>query len=193
MGDNRYTKAIESAIMIFISGVHGVGKSHFCDKVKTELGVATFSASSLISKQKHVGFTSDKLIPDIDDNQKYLLMAVYELNASTPAYLLDGHFCLLNAAGQVTRISEDTFIALHPDAIVLLTEKPVVIADRRKQRDSINHDVDEIRRFQEEEVAYATEVAEMLGIRLKVSTGMDDLDNTLSFIRATMRRVNDGR
>jgi len=109
--------------MIFISGVHGVGKSYFCNKVKAELGIDTFSASRLIAERKHTRFSSDKLIPDIDANQQYLLMAIQELDVSNPNYLLDGHFCLLNAKGQVTRISSETFTALRPKAIVLLTEK----------------------------------------------------------------------
>ena len=58
--------------MIFISGIHGVGKSYFCDKVKAELGIDTFSASKLISERKNTGFSSNKLIPDIDENQQYL-------------------------------------------------------------------------------------------------------------------------
>lgn len=179
--------------MVFISGVHGVGKTYFCDKVKAKLDIDTFSASKLISECKHGVFTNDKLIPDIDDNQQYLLIVVQELDLSTPNYLLDGHFCLLNAEGKVTRIPEQTFNALHPNAIVLLTEKPEVIAERRKLRDGIDHSTYEIRNFQEEEVAYATEIAETLGIPIKISVGADDLDNTLDFVRAVIRRFKDGR
>jgi adenylate kinase len=179
--------------MLFISGIHGVGKSYFCGRVKSELGISTFSASLLISERKHAEFSSDKLIPDIDNNQPYLLAAVQELNATDPNFLLDGHFCLLNGEGKVTRIPKETFMALKPDAIVLLTEKPDVIAGRRKQRDNINHNVDEIKRFQDDEAVYAAEVAETLGIPIKVSAGADDLDSTLGFVRATLRRVNIGR
>lgn len=177
--------------MIFISGVHGVGKTYFCSNVKEKLDVDTFSASRLISERKHSGFSRDKLIPDIDDNEKYLLMAVQDLNAAGTNYLLDGHFCLLNAEGHVTRIPKDTFIALHPDAIVLLTEKPETIAERRRQRDGIDHNADSIQQFQEEEAAYSEEVAETLGIPLKISTGADDFENTLDFVREIMRGVND--
>jgi adenylate kinase len=179
--------------MLFISGIHGVGKSYFCDRVKADLGIATFSANGLISECKHAEFASDKLIPDIDNNQPYLLAAVQELNTTDPNYLLDGHFCLLNGEGKVTRIPKEAFTGLKPDAIVLLTEKPDIIAERRKQRDNIDHDVDEIKLFQDEEVEYAVEVAETLGIPIKVSAGADDLDSTLDFVRATLRRVDNGR
>lgn len=179
--------------MIFIGGIHGVGKSFFCDEVKSELSIYTYSASKLIAERKKAYFSSDKLITDIDDNQLHLLSAIDELNSLGKQYLLDGHFCLLNAEGLVTRIPERTFYTLHPDAIILLTEKPEVIAERRKQRDGLNCNLDEIREFQDEEVAYATEVANILGITLMVSIGANDQGKTLDFIRVNMRRENDGR
>lgn len=123
--------------MIFISGVHGVGKSYFCNMVKAETGIESYSASTLITQKKHSDFSKDKLIPDIDDNQQYLLQAVNELKASEQNFILDGHFCLLNAAGEITRIPYDTFTSLKPDAITLLMEKSEVIVARRKDRDGI--------------------------------------------------------
>lgn len=38
--------------MIFISGVHGVGKSYFCDMVKAATGIESYSASTLITQKK---------------------------------------------------------------------------------------------------------------------------------------------
>lgn len=178
--------------MILISGVHGVGKSYFCNKVKTELGIDTHSASKLIATRKNAIFSNDKLISDIGDNQLYLLTAVQELNTSGTQYLLDGHFCLLNADGQVTRIPPETFTALRPEAIVLLTERPDIIAERRKQRDGIIHDICAIKHFQNEETLYAKEIAEALGVPIMISIGSNDINNTLRFVQATIRRDKDG-
>ena len=177
--------------MIFISGIHGVGKSHFCAKAKVVLGVDTFSASDLISKQRQISFSGDKLISDIDTNQSHLLIAVQELNAANSGYLLDGHFCLLNEERQVTRIPVETFLSLSPDAIILLTENPEIIAKRRKQRDNIDNTLKEIHFFQNEEIIYATEVAETLRIPFKISTGKGDLDNMLDFLQGVLRRRKD--
>ena len=87
--------------MIFISGVHGVGKSYFCKLVKDSIGIASYSASKLIADKKQKGFSKDKLIPDIDENQQYLLQAIDELRLSGKDFILDGHFCLLNAEGDI--------------------------------------------------------------------------------------------
>lgn len=169
--------------MIFISGVHGVGKSYFCNIVKEQLGINTYSASTLIAARKQKPFSPDKLVADIDINQQYLLAAIDDLRRSGDNFILDGHFCLLNAEGTVTRIGAETFTSLHPEAIILLTEDPKVIAARRKERDGISYDVDEIRLFQDEETAYAKEIASNLEAKLMISTGADDLNATLNFIR----------
>ena len=81
--------------MIFISGVHGVGKSYFCNLVKEATGIECYSASSLIKDRKKQGFPADKRVADIDENQLYLLVAVDDLRSSLGEFLLDGHFCLL--------------------------------------------------------------------------------------------------
>ncbi len=106
--------------MIFISGVHGAGKSYFCEKVKSELNIETYSASTLISERKHKPFSADRLIPDIDTNQHYLLSAVDELRAHNNNFLLDGHFCLLNGEGVVTRIGIETFTTYPAQAQLTL-------------------------------------------------------------------------
>ena len=173
--------------MIFISGVHGVGKTYFCNILKSRLGINCYSASSLISERKKIGFSSDKLVTDIDDNQLYLLDAVKDLKSSDREFLLDGHFCLLDKDGVITRIPQDTFTTLLPDAIVLLTEDPQVIAKRRQERDGVEHSATEIKAFQDEEIKYASEIAELLQVPLKISSGSRDIDNTIEFIKDRRR------
>ena len=170
--------------MIFISGVHGVGKSFFCDLAKKATGIECFSASTLIKEKKKQGFSADKRVADIDENQLYLLAAVDDLRASLGEFLLDGHFCLLNTEGVITRISLDTFTTLKPDAIILLTEDPEVIAKRRRERDGVEHKAADVKAFQDEEIAYAKEVSELLSVPLKISTDSNDTESTIEFIRS---------
>ena len=169
--------------MIFISGVHGVGKSYFCNLVKEATGIECYSASSLIRDRKKHGFPADKRVADIDENQLYLLAAVDDLRASVGEFLLDGHFCLLNTEGEITRIPLDTFTTLKPEAIVLLTEDPDIIAKRRQERDNVEHKASDIKAFQDEEIKYAKEVADILQVPLKISAGSNDVNNTIEFIR----------
>ena len=169
--------------MIFISGVHGVGKSFFCNLVKETLGIAFFSASDLIKDRKMRDFPTDKHITNIEENQQYLLTAVNDLRDELGEFLLDGHFCLLNSDGRITRISLNTFTNLKPDAIILLSESPEIIAKRLQERDSVKHTVDDIKIFQDEENKYANEVSELLKIPIITSMGSNDIDNAIEFIR----------
>lgn len=168
--------------MIFISGIHGVGKSYFCKKLKEITGIESYTSSSLIEQKKKVSFSIDKKIIDIGDNQNYLLMAVEELKAKTSFFVLDGHFCLLNIDGMITRIPEQTFLDLKPEAIVLLAEKAEIIAERRRKRDGIEIDLEITRRFQEAECVYAKEIAMKLGVPIKISKGAEDVLSTIEFI-----------
>lgn len=169
--------------MIFISGIHGVGKSYFCKKLKEITGVESYTSSSLIEQRKKVSFSVDKKIIDINDNQNYLLLAVEELKTKNSFFVLDGHFCLLDIEGNITRIPEQTFIDLKPEAIVLLTEKEEIIAERRMYRDGIEIDLAITRRFQEAEIGYAKEIAMRLGVPIKISKGAEDIQSTIEFIR----------
>ena len=38
--------------MIFIGGIHGVGKSYFCEKLKEVTGIVCYTSSNLIEQKK---------------------------------------------------------------------------------------------------------------------------------------------
>lgn len=169
--------------MILVSGIHGVGKSFFCDCIKEQLNINHYSASQLIIARRNKGFSGDKHVPDIDDNQPLLIESIKELRQKEGEFILDGHFCLLDASGRVTRIPSETYTALNPDRIILLTERPEIISERRKIRDGIQQDLKEITAFQNEEKAYATEVSDQLKIPLIVSNGADDIQRVIEWLK----------
>lgn len=168
--------------MIFVSGIHGVGKTYFCNIVEEKLGIKSYSASQLIAEKRIKGFPVDKLVSDIDENQLFLLTAIDELRKKEEEFILDGHFCLLDKEGIISRISMDTYTALKPNKIILLTEQPSIVVARRFQRDGITMDENIVSSFQREEIAYANEVAEYLDIPLIISSGNSDLEKVLKNI-----------
>lgn len=169
--------------MIFISGIHGVGKTYFCNMIKEKLGINNYSASQLIADKRNRDFSVDKCVTDIVDNQELLLDAINELRQNGDEFILDGHFCLSDEKGVITRIPMQTYTLLKPDIMILLLETPKIIAERRFQRDGIRQDEFEIFDFQEAEKAYAMEVAEYLNIRLEISRGASDLGRVLEIIK----------
>ena len=46
--------------MIFVSGIHGVGKTFFCNQVKEQPGIDTYSASKLIAEKRSRNFSADR-------------------------------------------------------------------------------------------------------------------------------------
>lgn len=42
----------KETLMIFVSGIHGVGKTYFCNLVKKKLGIKNYSASQLIAERR---------------------------------------------------------------------------------------------------------------------------------------------
>ena len=107
-----------------------------------------------------------------------------ELKATGQNFILDGHFCLLDGTGKVQRISRDTFITLMPESIILLTEKPEIIADRRRARDKVDVNESSIIDFQLQECNYAKELAENIGAQLFISGGSGDIANAIEFIKS---------
>lgn len=165
--------------MIFVGGIHGVGKTYFCEKIKKSLGFDYYTASQLIERQRGVQFDVDKKVADINSNQVLLIEALNKLRESGKEFVLDGHFCLVNNDGDISRVPFETFQEVKPNKIILLTENPQVIMQRRAERDGIELDIKEIAAFQHEEYSYAVEVARKIGCPIIISSGVNELESII--------------
>lgn len=170
--------------IVFIGGIHGVGKSYLTEKISSQLGIRSYSASKLISMLKEKEFSTNKYIDSIDTNQDQLIHSI-ELNTNdTESFLLDGHFCLLNINREVEKVPKTTFLAMSPRAIVVLFDSIVSIKKRLDARDSIIYETDFLARFQDSELEYAKEISELLEVPIllfDVTNG--DLTNLSHFTR----------
>lgn len=168
--------------MIFVGGIHGVGKSYFCERVKKQLNIGFYEASELIEKRKAIKFDSSKRIINIESNQQLLLDEVARLNESSDKYILCGHFCLLDKEGRIQKLPKEIFIKLKPISIILLTEDPYIILSRRKRRDNYVQSIDDIRHFQREEINYAQEIAIENNIPILVANSGFDINRISIFL-----------
>lgn len=155
--------------VIFLAGVHGVGKGYLGMRVCAGLGVQHLTASQLIREEKgRESWGKDKVVIDVDDNQRALIQAVERLRASRRTLLLDGHFVLRAPDGNFIRLEIEVFSALKLAGVILLSEAADKIAARLQQRDGVRTTLDSIRALAAEEEAHAQDVCRALGIPLAV-------------------------
>ena len=150
--------------LIFVGGIHGVGKTHLCQEICRELNIPHFSASDLIRKQKEEKPRLLKNVTDVQGNQEALIMGIDSYVADVPTFLLDGHFCILNKEGEVERIPQSTFEKLQISRLLVLVDDPGEIQIRLKSRDSSDYSIDLLNRFQTEELEYANQLSSNLMI-----------------------------
>jgi len=155
--------------VIFLAGVHGVGKGFLGTPVANSMGITHLTASQLIREEKgQATWGNDKRTSDLDDNQLALIRAVAHRRLTHPGILLDGHFVLRNAHGVLTPLATTVFKELHLTGVILLTEGAKIIASRLAMRDKGTPDVQAISELAEAELAHAQVVCNELELPLAV-------------------------
>lgn len=182
--DRALFKSLETAIkkqpskgrVIFVAGVHGVGKTTLCSTVSDSLGYIHKSASQLIREAKTSAIAhSSKAVTDIPGNQQLLINEVSRITQSGQTLLLDGHLALLNSAMKAEAIPSKVFADLDINGVVIIQDKPSSIAARLKQRDGAGIGLEEIKALQRMESSRAKVVTNELGLPLFRVKAFDDL------------------
>lgn len=145
---------------ILFSGVHGVGKGFFLDKVKENIqNYDVYSASKLIERYQPSTDAGYKKVSNVNNNQDILIKAIKEEKLrNRKDFIIDGHLCIFNAMGDVEPIPEYFLIDAEITGIVLLQDEPRIICDRINQRDSNKISMRNIEKMQDEEQKYAREL-----------------------------------
>lgn len=154
--------------VIFLAGVHGVGKGYLGSPAAKALGMTHCTASQLIREEKGLAtWGADKRTADLDDNQRALIQAVNKRRA-LGKLLLDGHFVLRDANGVLTQLEQSVFERLKLRGALLLTNEPQVILDRLIARDSRSPDIASIAELADAELSHAESICVALKIPLQV-------------------------
>ncbi|GFZ34280.1 hypothetical protein CSC2_48060 [Clostridium zeae] len=170
--------------IVFISGIHGVGKTTLCNNISSEFNIPYYTASKLISDVKKIPFTS-LFIDGIDTNQDLLVSAANKLIDRNKTCILDGHFCLLNKNEEPEKIPQKTFELLGLKSIIVLTEDVNTIWYRLKERNNCEYDINLLKELQEMELAYSHEISAFLNIPYIV------LDLSNSDNESLLSKIND--
>ena len=162
--------------VLFVGGVHGVGKSTCCGQVAQLAAALHVTASEVIRRERAEAIApSGKLVADVDGNQNLLVRGfrTYQAEAGATPILLDGHFAMRDIRGDIQAVSVDVFRALGPDHLVLLVDQPAAIAARVDLRDGQAPDTSEVAELQNAELQTARLVAAALDVPLTVLNGGD--------------------
>ena len=148
--------------IVFLGGIHGVGKGDLCNEIISNLDINYLSTSKLIQWAELNEDTTEKRVEDINKTQERLLRALEKNYIDGAKYLLDGHYCLLDNNSNPTRIQKDVFYKINPSIFLTLFAEPNVIKSRLEKRDNKKYDMLLIEEMQEIEINYSKELAREL-------------------------------
>jgi len=140
--------------IIFIGGIHGVGKGTICKEIASKTKLIHLTASQIL-KWNEISSSDNKLVDNISSMQERLILGLKKLIEKDKQYLLDGHFCLLNASGIPSKIEEETFDIINPKIISIVIDDVEIISNRLEVRDNKKYDIKVLNELQEMEIEYA--------------------------------------
>ena len=150
---------------IFIGGVHGAGKTYVAKPASERLGLSYATASQLIREERgRESWGTEKVVSEVELNQKALIAATQRLYTSSAPLVLDGHFVLRVAPSQHEPIPVDVFRALNCVAIIVLCCPADVLSTRLRGRGDTSWTDDELIRFSKMELDHGFKVAAALHI-----------------------------
>ncbi len=135
----------------------------------------------MLDKAKKGLYAKNKAVANVSKNQDVLLSALDEF-VTEPNYLLDGHFALFGPNQEVELVPEETFLAIKPVAICVLTCDLNVVLERIAARDGIQHDISNYKALATNEQSHANMVAEQLDIPLYIHDTDKNIQELIEFI-----------
>lgn len=149
--------------IIFIGGIHGVGKSTYCQNVIDRYAIVHISCSSVLKWQPE-NIECSKSVKDISKNQNQLVLNLKSIIQPHIKYILDGHFCLLKNGSSIEKISLSIFQDINPVAIAILSEDIKTICKRLEKRDDNKYSADLLDEMHKIEMEHGSWVANKLNI-----------------------------
>lgn len=140
--------------IVFIGGIHGVGKGTICKEISNESGLIHLTASQVL-KWNEISKSDNKLVDNISTTQERLILGLKNLIEKDKQYLLDGHFCLLNSKGIPSKIEEETFDYINPRIVAIVIDNVEKVVERLEKRDKRKYDSKVLNQLQEMEIEYA--------------------------------------
>lgn len=151
--------------VLFVGGIHGVGKTTVCESYARTHGVIHKSAGQLIKEARGLASAAPtKAVSDINENQKLLIDEVKRIRTAGKTLLLDGHFAVFDTFYKPTPLAITVFSELGITGVILIVDKPEAIAARLSIRDENRAQVGKIAALQRLELLHGMHIAQNLCI-----------------------------
>jgi adenylate kinase len=144
--------------LIFIGGIHGVGKGTICKEISRVTNANHIIASDLL-KWYEISNVDNKNVANIKFTQDRLVTGLNKVINKNELPLLDGNFCLFNSIGETEKIPKETFIKINPRLIAIVTTSVNKIQERLQNRDGKIYNLDKLKEMQITEMNYAKQIA----------------------------------
>lgn len=170
-------------MIVFVAGIHGVGKTYLGAPAAKNLGLRHATASELISEERGLQtWGADKRVKTVEENQAALIAATRRLHLKGEKLLLDGHFVLRGANGEINEIETSVFDDLQIGAVILLDVNVNIVFERLLARGDQSWTKSELRLLAQREEVRARQVISELGIPFRYLDN-PDLDGVTSSLR----------
>lgn len=156
--------------MLFVGGIHGVGKTTICKKAFAPLGYRCLTASDLVATHERSS-NQEKRVDNVSNNQIALTKQLTLEKKKYCRLLLDGHFTLINGQDQIEPIDLGVFQEMNPTQLVLIKGNPKDVAERLTKRDGKKWKISFLKSFQKSEELHARRVAQDLDVPLRIVDG----------------------
>ncbi len=148
--------------VILLTGIHGVGKNHICERINKKLNIPIYSASELIKKYNSRTDINKRAL-NINKNQKILLDSLKK-DIKDHLFVLNGHTCLINIKDKIVKLDNNWFKRMKVIGIIILYDNVKSISKRLYERDKIKFDLKLLEKFQENEIENSLSIANALNI-----------------------------
>lgn len=151
---------------VYLSGVHGVGKTTLCNAVAQQIQVKHVTASSLLDKY---AFRYKQYAKSVKGGEsEFICQCIEEMLMVVPFLLVDSHCVLVDRQNNIVKVDREIFRRIRVQGIVLLVDTVDRIQERLWQRDGELIECDTINELQDAELEYSGVVANMLGVKRKI-------------------------
>ena len=163
--------------LIFVGGIHGVGKTTLCKYLGEIFRVPYYSSGLLLKDYKSENSGNDKTINSIEQNQIRLISVLRkERILCRKDIILDGHFCLFDSSFRVNKLPIFIFQEIKPNLIICLRDDIESIHKRLSERDEIYYEKKYLADLQIAEIQHSEFISKSLDIPLVVIDSNSDKD-----------------